>query len=216
MTTKERPVDRGRREAARHLHTIASELREARLGAGLSQSQVGRAAGISHAGVSRIERALAPNISLGRIDTIAAVLGLQLGVRLYPAGQPLRDAGQLALLERLRLRLAHGLVWRSETPVPIAGDLRAWDASIDGAGWTVYVDAETRIRDVQALQRRTALKRRDTETDRVILLIADTRSNRAVLASLSTSLVDGAVPGREILANLGAGRDPGGSGVVLL
>lgn len=186
MTTKERAADRGRREAARHLQTIAAELREARLAAGLSQSEVGRAAGISHAGVSRIERALAPNVSLGRVDTIAAVLGLQLGVRLYPAGRPLRDTGQLALLERLRVCLAPGLVWHTETPLPIAGDQRAWDASIDGPGWTVFVDAETRVRDVQALQRRTALKRRDTETDRVILLIADTRSNRAVLASLST------------------------------
>jgi hypothetical protein len=80
----------------------------------------------------------------------------------------------------------------------------------------VYVDAETRIRDVQALERRTALKRRDTGTDRVILLIADTRSNRAILASLRGSLIHDALPGTTILAALKSGRDPGGSGIVLL
>jgi hypothetical protein len=147
---------------------------------------------------------------------MAAVLGLQLSVRLYPAGRPLRDEAHLALLERLRLRLGPGLTWRIETPVPIPGDLRAWDASIDGKEWTLFVDAETRIRDVQALERRTALKRRDTETDRVLLLIADTRSNRAVLASLGSPLVERPLAGPAILEALGSGRDPGGSGVVLL
>lgn len=216
MATKDRAVDRGRRHAARHLQTIATEIREARLAAGLSQSDVGRAIGISHAAVSRIERALAPNVPLQRLDTIAAVLGLQLSVRFYPAGRPLRDAGQLALLERLRAHLPPGLSWQTETPIPLAGDLRAWDASIGGTGWTAYVDAETRIRDVQALERRTALKRRDTRTDRVILLIADTRSNRVILASLRGSLIENALPGTDLMAALQAGRDPGGSGIVLL
>lgn len=157
MATKDRAVDRGRRDADRQLRLVAGELREARLAAGLSQCHVGRAVGISHAGVS----SLPPLLS-----------------------------------------------WRTETPIPIVGDLRAWDASIDGPGWTVFVDAETRIRDVQALERRTALKRRDTATDRVILLIADTRSNRAILASLAVSLIEGALPGRPILSALEAGRDP--------
>jgi transcriptional regulator with XRE-family HTH domain len=216
MATKDRAADRGRREAAQHVQAIASELREARLAAGLSQSHVGRAVGISHAGVSGFERGLAPNIPLRTLDTMAAVLGLRISIRLYPAGRPLRDDGELALLERLRASLPAGLTWKTERPIPLSGDLRAWDASIDGPGWTVYVDAETRIRDVQALERRTALKRRDTGTDRVILLIADTRSNRAVLASLRGSFIHDALPGTTILAALKSGRDPGGSGIVLL
>ena len=216
MATKDRALDRGRRDAARHLQTLGTELREARLAAGLSQSHVSHAVGISHPGVSRIERALAPNTSLRRLDEIAAVLGQQLSVRLYPVGRPLRDEGQLGLLDRLKRRLGPGLSWRTETPLPTAGDLRAWDASIDGPDWTVFVDAETRIRDVQALERRTALKRRDTGTDRVILLIADTRSNRTILASLGGSLVQDAIPGRTILEALESGRDPAASGVVLL
>jgi hypothetical protein len=103
-----------------------------------------------------------------------------------------------------------------EVPIPREGDLRAWDASISGPGWTAYVDAETRIRDAQALERRTNLKRRDTMTDRVILLLADTRSNRAVVRALGMPIVDDAIDGRVILARLAAGADPEGSGVVLL
>lgn len=209
-------MDRGRRDAAIHLQELGRELREARVAAGLSQAAVARAAGISHASLSRIERGVAPSLPLTRLDVLAAVLGNRLSVRLYPAGLPLRDAGQLRLLERLRTNLSPALAWRTEVPIPIPGDFRAWDASLGGSSWTAFVDAETRIRDVQALERRTALKRRDTGTDRVILLIADTRANRAVLRSLGGPLVDGALPGSVILAALRAGRDPGGSGVILL
>lgn len=216
MATKERAADRGRRDAALHLQELGRELREARVAAGLSQTIVARAAGISHASLSRVERGVAPTLALARLDVLAAVLGHRLSVRLYPVGLPLRDAGQIRLLERLRSCLPSTLAWRTEVPIPTPGDFRAWDASIGGSGWKAFVDAETRIRDVQALERRTALKRRDTRTDRVILLIADTRANRAVLRSLGGPLVDGALPGHAILAALRAGRDPGGSGVVLL
>lgn len=216
MATKDRPADRGRRDAATHIHLVGHELREARIAAGLSQENVARAVGSSHAAISRMERGLTPNVPLARIDLVAAVVGMRLSIRLFPAGQPLRDAGQLALLERFRRHLAPGLTWRTEVPIPLPSDLRAWDASVGGAGWMVFVDAETRIRDVQALERRTALKRRDTGTDRVVLLIADSRSNRAVLRSLGAPLVENAMPGSVILTALGAGRDPLGSGVVLL
>jgi transcriptional regulator with XRE-family HTH domain len=216
MATSDRLIDRGRRDAARHLLDLGTEFREARLAAGLSQATLGRAVGGSHAGISRIENAAARNVSIRQVDELAAVLGLRLSVKLYPSGRPLRDAAQLALLERLRLRLPRSLVWRTEVPLPLSGDLRAWDASIDGDGWTMFVDAETRIRDVQALERRTALKQRDTGTNRVILLIADTRSNRAVLSGIGHPLIRDARSGSSILAALAAGRDPGGSGIVLL
>ena len=69
-------------------------------------------------------------------------------------------------------------------------DQRAWDAVITTVAQAgdgrprrclIGVEAETRLRDLQALQRRLALKRRDGGVDRVILLVADTRSNRAIL-----------------------------------
>jgi hypothetical protein len=147
---------------------------------------------------------------------MAAVLGMDVSLKLYPAGLPLRDGAQLALLGRFRSLLPEGIAWRSEVPIPIHGDLRAWDASIAGRGWIAFIDAETRLRDIQALQRRTALKQRDTPTTRVILLIADTRTNRSIMAGLMAPLISDAVPGPTLLARLAAGEDPAGCGVIML
>ena len=71
------------------------------------------------------------------------------------------------------------LRWRTEVPLLIPGDLRAWDATIVGPGFGVGVEAETRLRDLQAAARRTNLKQRDGELDHVILLVADTRAQPA-------------------------------------
>jgi transcriptional regulator with XRE-family HTH domain len=216
MPTHERASDRGRYQASRLVSELGSELREARLAAGVSQAAVGRAAGVSHSAVSRLERGTAPYVSLRRLAVVASVVGLRLSVRAYPAGLPLRDAAQISLLNRLRRLIAPSLGWTTEVPLAIAGDLRAWDAAIHGDGWSAYVDAETRLRDAQALERRIALKRRDTATDRVILLVADTRTNRLILRSIGSPLVANALPSDEILDALRRGRDPGGSGVLLL
>jgi transcriptional regulator with XRE-family HTH domain len=216
MPTHERASDRGRREAGRLVAEIGAELREARLAAGVSQAAVGKAAGVSHAAVSRIERGASPYVPLRRLAVVASVVGLRLSVRAYPAGPSLRDRAQLRLLDRFRAVLHPALNWRTEVPLPIEGDLRAWDAAVEGTGWVAYVDAETRIRDAQALERRIAVKRRDTRTDRVIVLLADTRTNRLILRSVGSPLVDGAIPGPAIIEALRAGRDPGASGVVLI
>jgi transcriptional regulator with XRE-family HTH domain len=216
MTTKERAADRGRRQGDVLRLELGRELRDGRIAANLSQHQVGRAVGLSASQLSRIERGLAPAVPLAQQACIAAVLGLRLSARLYPAGLPLRDSAQLALLEKFRKAIHRDLGWRTEVALALEGDLRAWDAAIVGGGWIVHIDAETRIRDAQALARRTALKRRDTRTDRVVLLISDTRANRAALRAVGPSLVADPLPGRTILEALVAGRDPGGSGVLIL
>jgi hypothetical protein len=68
-----------------------------------------------------------------------------------------------------------------EVPLPTPGDRRAFDAVIGGAGETIAVEAETRFRDLQAVRRRIAAKCRDANVSRVILLVLDSRTNRAVL-----------------------------------
>ena len=151
------------------------------------------------------------------LATIAAVLGLDLSAKLYPAENPLRDRGHMALLERLRARAHPSFTWRSEVPMGPAGDLRAWDAMLIGAGVRIGVEAETRMVDAQALARRLALKRRDGDVDHVILLVADTRGNRAVLRAFADALAaDFPVPGARALAALTAGRDPEGSAIFLI
>jgi hypothetical protein len=96
-------------------------------------------------------------------------------------------------------------------------DLRAWDAVIGGPGWSVPIDAETRVRDVQALARREALKRRDDGAATMILLVADTRHNRQVLRLAKMHLVgDFPIDGRVVVAALSRGEPPSGSAIVLM
>lgn len=217
MVTRERRLDHGRRRARAALASVGDELREARLRAALPQREVGDAVGISHAQVSRIERGLSTRAPYETLVMMGAVLGLDIPLRAFPAGEPIRDAAQLALLARLRALLPQTLRWRTEVPLNIQGDRRAWDAVIEGRGWRVSVEAETRLRDVQALSRRIALKRRDDDTDILILLVADTRHNRHVLRLAGAVLAE-AFPaqGRSALAALSDGRQPSGSAIVLL
>jgi transcriptional regulator with XRE-family HTH domain len=199
------------------LATAGEELRRARTTAGLSQRDVAEAAGLSHATVSRIERAASPETSLLLLARLASVVGLKASLRFYPDGDPIRDVAHTRLLERLRFRIHPDLRWRTEVPLLIPGDLRAWDASILGRDFGIGVEAETRLRDLQAAARRTNLKQRDGELDHVILLVADTRANRLALRLGATELSESfPVSQRDCLRALRDGRDPGGSAIIVL
>ena len=65
------------------------------------------------------------------------------------------------------------------------------------------------LRDVQALERKVSLKKRDGDVDVVILVVRDTRWNRHVLREWR-DLLKAAFPGdrRQALADLAAGRFP--------
>lgn len=172
--------------------------------------------GVGHDLVARAERGHPAALTIDTVARIAAVLGLQLSVSLHPDGEPVRDKGHLALLGRLRSRLAAALRWRTEVPMPIEGDRRSADALIEGATFEIIVEAETHLDDIQALERGIAGKQRDLGVARVILLVADTRHNRAVIARVPELLRRFPVSTRACLAALAAGRDPGGDGLVIL
>jgi transcriptional regulator with XRE-family HTH domain len=217
MGTRDRPIDRARRVVGTILTTTATDLREARITAGLSQRAVAEAAGVSHPTVSRIERGTSPEISLLAIARIGAAVGLKPVLRLYPDGDPIRDIAHVKLLERLHARIHPQLRWRTEVPLPIPGDPRAWDATIAGMGFVIGVEAETRIRDAQAVARRTNLKQRDGQLDHVVLLVAGTRSNRRALVAAGPGLATAfPVSQRDCLRALRDGRDPGGSSIIVL
>jgi hypothetical protein len=129
----------------------------------------------------------------------------------------LRDAAHLRLLATLRGCLHPTLSWRTEVPIPIERDLRAWDGLITGPTFRVGVEAETRVRDLQALARRIGLKQRDSHVDYVILLLAGTRWNRDVVRTHMADLAN-QFPGnsKAVISALYAGRDPGTSSVILL
>ena len=167
--------------------------------------------------MSRIERGLALDVSIQRLADLLATVGLELSVRTYPGGSPLRDRAHLALLGRLRSGHPAEAAWRSEVPLPDPRDQRTWDAVVSYRGIRVGIEAETRPRDIQDLQRRLALKKRDGRVDRVVLLMADTRHNRALMRDHAEQLAGSfPIPGREALARLRAGHDPGGDTVILM
>lgn len=217
MATRDRRVYEGERRARRIAISVGEELREARLLAGSRQVDVGRAVGISGAHVSRIERGLVRGLPLSMICRLLAVVGRELSARSYPAGAPLRDKAHLALLEALRERLPPTLRMRVEVPLGLPGDQRALDARIDGAGLVIAVEAETRLRDMQAQVRAARLKQQDAGIDRLILLVKESRGNRiAVRESLPLLTATFPVSSRAALAALAGGRDPGGNAIVVL
>lgn len=197
----------------------------ARLEAGLSYEELGRAVGLSGEQVARILRGESPHVTVVTMSTLLGAVGQDMSARAYPAGPPVRDAGHLALLARLRARTAPTLTWRAEVPVirtenregGSMPDRRAWDAMIAGHGWRAGVEAETRLRDVQALERRLALKQRDGAVDLVVLLLLDSAHNRSILASGGASLRD-QFPGsaRLALRRLGLGDRPPENVMLLL
>jgi hypothetical protein len=86
------------------------------------------------------------------------------------------------------------------------------------AGARIAVEAETRPRDVQELQRRLAsMMRDDPSISSLILLLSDTRHNRALVRDHGEVMrADLSLPASAILADLAEGRNPGGSGIVLI
>lgn len=217
VATRTRLVDLGESRARATLTRLTADIRQARLAAGLSQRDVARALQMDRSQYSRIERGLSPDLTVRTASRISSVLGLDLSVRTYPAGDPIRDAAQIALLERLRTRCDPSLIWRTEVPLPIPGDRRAWDATISTSGWTAGIEAETAVTDVQALDRRLALKERDGGMDRVVLLLLDSRRNRAALRASGDHLrLRFPVDSRATLGALARGVDPGGNALVLL
>lgn len=217
MPSRERPADRGAALAREIVAQVSKEAREGRLAAGLGQADVARAVGISVAQLSRIERGLSPDLTFMMAARLQAVLGLRLSVRSYPAGDAIRDAAQITLLDRFLACCHPSLSAAREVPFPIPGDLRAWDLTLRGSSFRAGVEAETRIRDTQALDRRLALKERDGGMDRLILVVLDSRTNRTTMRAYAAVFQPRfPVSGSRALELLAVGADPGGNALILL
>lgn len=215
---------RGRRIVA----TLCRELDDARLASGLSYADLGAAVGTSGQQASRICRGQSPNVSFVRMAGLLAAVGLELSSRAYPGGLPVRDVAHLALLNRFRARISASIDWQGEAPVVedrpgdpgVLGtlpDRRAWDVRIAGPGWRIGVEAETRLGDIQALERRIGLKQRDGNVGLVLLVVNDTAHNRRVLSDPGVRL-RAKFPGsvRQALRLLASGQPPRSSTIVVL
>ena len=191
---------------------LGEEIRNARLMSGTSQTAVAAAAHVSRSTVSRLESAQLGNASIVEAVIVADAAGLDLSIRAYVGRQPTRDAGHARRLIRFLRLVAPPLAYRTEVQLPSRGgkrEQRAWDAVIFGDGGQTGVELEQRLHDMQAQTRRLFAKWRDSGADRLLLLIADTRHNREVIATFADYLA--ALPRLDkasVLGELAAGRRP--------
>ena len=210
-------LDRGAARAQAILREAGNQIRIARQSAGLSMREAAATVGMSRASFGRVERGEMANVSVRSLCLAAASVGLEFSGRTYLAGEPVRDAGHLRLLARFRERLPTGAPWATEVPLPMPGDLRTLDARTTLGRQVVGIEAEVRLRDLQAIERRVLLKKRDGRLDVVILLVADTRQNRTVLTDHREDLrASFPLDARPILAAMSRGQAPPGDGLLLL
>jgi transcriptional regulator with XRE-family HTH domain len=216
MPAWERARARGRRIGREAIRQIGEELRRRRLEVGASQGVVAGRAGMSRQMEARYESGDYLSARVLEACELLAVVGLGLKVSTYPLGDGPRDTRHATELGGFLAHAAAPLSWRTEVALPNPGDARAWDAVISGAGKRTGVEYERALRDTQAQGRRLALKRRDGGVHYLLLLVAGTRANRAVLAAHPTFMPDlPRRPLRHVIAEVAAGRHPG-DGLVFL
>jgi len=152
MATRETRRQRGRRRGKEMVRAVVSELRQQRQTANLSQRAVAAELGWHQSALNRLERFDFENVPLVRLAEIAAVLGLELSIRLHLVGDPTYDEASQGLIGRfLRVVSASYRVTR-EALLPSGGQ-RSWDVLLRLASLLVGVELVTRVRDVQALVR---------------------------------------------------------------
>ena len=218
MATRTTRLERADATARTIVDGALREFDSARLALGLSMADVGKAVGMSRSQVGRLVRREIPDVSVKQICRLHAAVGLTDTMRAFPAGDPLRDAGQVRLLDQTHRRVSATIGWHVERGVNRVGDLRAWDVVLDGHGCVDAIEAITRFGDAQAIQRRALHKLRDdTTVQHLFLVIAETRQNRAALAACRESMrTDLPLDTRAVLLAFGEGRCPGASGIVVV
>ena len=222
MPMRRGPLARGTERGTSIIRALMREAEAARVAGGTSYAAIARVLRLSPEQVARIMQGRSSRVSFVRAAQVLEAVGLELAARAFLTGAPVRDAGQIPLLGRLRVRISPSLEWTDEVPVieiPMPGfiDQRAWDAGIDGPGVRVRIDAEAHVGDLQAVERRVALKQRDGEESCVILLLSDTKHHRALLAEAGGAIrARFPIPQRRALAALRDGRSPGGNALIVL
>lgn len=199
------------------LDDALAEFRLARVERGISQRHVAAAVGRSDAWVSWTEGGANRSLAVVDLFALLACVGRDASLRVYLGAGGLRDEAQQRLLERLHDVVAAAWTWRTEVGMPIPGDLRAWDCVLERPECAIGIDAETRLRDLQAVDRRVMLKLRDSGVDRAVVLVPSTRANRdALRAAGPAALANYPVPSRVALRALRKGVDPGGNAIIVL
>jgi transcriptional regulator with XRE-family HTH domain len=215
MPIRHSRLDEAAARSDRQLRETIGALVLARQMANLAQGVVGGAIGVSRSTIASWEqRRVEPTFS--QLCRWAAVVGLDASLRTFPAGDPLRDIGQLRLLDRFGQLIGAAWDWRSEVPVTAdPRDRRAFDAVIRGASGMAAVEAIVRLVDIQGQVRPIIAKQSAAAIGCVILVLADTRQNR-IAAAAGAPTLEPAFPigSRRALAAVRGGLVPEGNAIV--
>ena len=220
MAGKETRRQRGRRNGLELVARVLGELRNQRTTFDVSMDALASQLGCSKSTVSRRLAGQDATTVVG-LSELASALGMEVSVGLHPVGDPIRDAGQRGTGKRFDAILAPAWAVTDEVPFPIAGDQRAWDKFLrlreSIPPYLVGVDIEARIRDIQALVRRTRLRERDGGVDAILIVLSESSTNRRLLGQLLDALGPAYLTSaRAILGALRNGRPLPGSGVILI
>ena len=197
---------------------MAEEVRLGRAMLGMTRQQAAVRARVSWSTVARAERG-SPGLALDTMCAVAAAVGLDLVVRLYPGqGPSLRDSGQLAVAEQLVAQLDGR--WRPTLELSVGPHGEAIDLVLFGTDEILAVEIERALVDFQAQYRRADSKRQILAAThrrpvRLIIAVEDTRRNRAAVAPHAGFIGSGLPAGsRRILRAFRSGGALSGDGLL--
>lgn len=176
---------RARERAVAQAVKVGGSIRTARGTAGFSVATASARAGIADSTWRRIERG-APGASLTTVCAMTDAVGLDFVAQVFPGSGPrLRDTGQLELA-----RVLAGMAspaWTVTLEVPAGDHGEAIDLVLWRPDEIVAVEIERLMLDAQAQIRRLILKRdwlaaRHRRPVRLVVVVEDTRRNRAAMA----------------------------------
>jgi transcriptional regulator with XRE-family HTH domain len=217
MGTRESRFERGRRRGQQLERRLVNELRDARVGADISQRAMAASLGWSQTRYWRFENEETEGPSIVEISTVASLLGRELSTSLFEIGDSVVDRGHQELIARFRTLLSPQIGVVAEVPLPVPGDRRSWDLLLRLDDQLIGVEAETRIRDIQANVRRIRGRERDGGVDEIVIVLSDTRRNGDLVAELRLALGSRfSTSPRTLLSALRSGRRLPGSGLVLV
>jgi transcriptional regulator with XRE-family HTH domain len=173
---------------------LAEELRELRLGLGVSQRAVARLVGVSQSVISDLE-AGDPTVRLDVRRRTAIALGADLRVNVYPGSTPLlHDAAHARIIERLLARRHRR--WQAQLEARVPGQGRAsTDVRLSSNGTIVLIEVETHVRRWEATMRACFDKRErvveaagDHTNVFAVLCLPPTRHHRSLVADLGETV----------------------------
>lgn len=216
MPYRIRALDETIRRSRREIIDLGLELRNARMTCGATLAEVAQALGWSESKVGRIERGQRKSVTHLELASYASVVGLRYSGRLFVGTTRLRDATQLETINAYRSEaVAWGWRCRIEEPLPLTGDLRAFDLMLSADRVRVAHEFISRLRDAQAQVRPILQKQRDAGVPTLVLVLRDTAENRRAVREAGPALRDVfPLSARTVMQAMRECRDPGGNGII--